>query len=156
MGKRKLFRIKSTRKRILNDITNLVYLYAYPDEIDCPDCVYDSVSGESADVNCATCNGVGKVLGTAKITCIRGSLRCLTGESIIRRELGNVKSDVYLLYCDIAYIDSIKSAKYIKSQENYYQSWLDDTGNPIIRSIRTMDEFDRIEVTLKRREGEDS
>lgn len=156
MGNRKLHKIKVTRKRVLNELKSLVYLYAYPDEIDCPDCVYDPVSDESADVNCATCNGTGRVMGTAKITTINGSLRCLTGESIIRRELGNVTSDVYLLYCDSLYATSIREAQHIKIGSNYYQAWLNDTGKPIMRYIRTMDELDRMEVTLKRREGEDS
>jgi hypothetical protein len=121
----------------------------------CTTCGYDPVSKESADSNCLTCNGTGVILGEPKIVCIKGNLRCLTGESIIRRELGNVKSDVYLLYCDATYDTLIMAAKEIKVGSNYYQSWLNDTGNPIMRYIRNMDEFDRIEVTLKRREGED-
>lgn len=147
--------MRTTRKRILNEIANIISLYSYPDESNCPDCLYDPESQSSVDINCETCSGTGKILGTPTITRIKGNLRNLKGESIIRRDLGNVTSDLYLLYCDAVYVDAIRAAKYIKIEDVYYESWLNDTGNPTIRFIRTMNEQDRIEITLKRREGED-
>jgi len=156
MSKRKYWKIDSTRKRILNEITSIVTVYSYPDEDYCPDCKYDPVSKSSVDMNCETCNGTGKVLGSPNVTRFRGNLRQLQGESIVRRNLGNVTSDLYLLYCSADMLSILQEAKHIKIKDNYYEAWLDDTSNPVIKYIRTMDKQDRIEITLKRREGEDS
>ena len=157
MGRRKAYLVNKTRKHILNEIDKLVYLYSYPSETVCPDCIYDPVSQESSDSNCETCDGTGKILGDPKITKIKANLRNLQGESIIRRGLGNVVSDVWLMYCDETFKDLITSATKVYFDGVYYQSWLNDTGSPLIRKVSNLNGItDRIEVTLKRRIGEDS
>lgn len=157
MGRRKAYLVNKTRKHILNEIDKLVYLYSYPSEAACPDCIYDPVSQESSDSSCSTCSGTGKILGDPKITKIKANLRNLQGESIIRRGLGNVISDVWLMYCDETFKDLITSATKVYFDGVYYQAWLNDTGSPLIRKVSNLNGItDRIEVTLKRRIGEDS
>ena len=142
---------KNQRNRFLRKIQTKVILYQRGTESDCPDCGYDPVTEESSDPNCPTCGGIGKIYTDDIITVMDGNLRELSGESALRRDLGNISSGAVLLFCDVKYKAKIKLMYKIKVGRDYYTTYKDADGKLIMRKLRNPSgEYDRLEIAMVR------
>lgn len=142
---------KSDRDRILRKLQVKVELYQRGTSTDCTHCGYDLVTKESADASCTYCNGTGKIYGNDTITIIDSNFRELSGESALRRDLGNISQGSSLLYCDSKYKSKIKLAYKIIINEDEYTTYKDADGKLVMRGISDPDgKISRLEVVLVR------
>jgi len=142
---------KAQRDRLLRKLQKKIVMYQRGTQTDCPTCGFDPVTGESSDPNCPTCGGIGYTYTDDVITVIDGNFRELSGESAVRRDLGNISSGAALLFCDAKYIAKIKLMYKIKVDNVYFTTYKNADGKLVMRKLRNPDgKYDRLEVTMKR------
>lgn len=142
---------KPERDKLLKKIQTKVILRQKGVSTDCTHCGFDPVTHESSDPACAYCAGTGKIYGNDKITVIDANIRMLSGESSLRRDLGNISHSASLLYCDFKYRAKIKLAYQVTVGEVNYKPYTDSDGKLVIRELRDPDgKVGRIETTLER------
>ena len=142
---------EAQRDRLLRKLQKKVTLYQRGTESDCPYCNYDPVTDESSNPNCPTCGGTGKIYTADRITVIDANFRELSGESAVRRDLGNISNGAALLFCDSKYLAKIKLMYRIKVDNVYFTTFKDSDGKLVMRKLRNPDgKYDRLEITMRR------